>query len=468
MNSENSLIMYVYRMMLTEIFNEIYSYNTKLPSLEELCTLYNAGRNTIRSALLLLESNGYISLQRGSRAKVIFHHDDEKLHDQYKQALLDMKSVSHDVFETMGIILPTIGVECFKQATPQQIDDLIRCIDDYDVDSVRNEKQIIIQLFNIYKQGFAMLNNPVLDDLIDILLYSMYYPHYTKEKDNEVQRSTNRIHTVLKMIVKTNQKGNYFIIKNMIAGLCLSYGKTLDRYIDKECQGMTIKNKQKFMWSFYQEEDYLYMQVVFYLVNDINNHVYNKGDLLPSIAQISEKYNVSDRTSRRALKALKDYKMIKVINGVGSKVIVGKMTDHKRILKQPEIKANVEKYVQASELMILMNEATIRYVLKKQTQQESKELSQYLKNLDYFSLTEFLDYIYKQTNECLYTIYKELQKAKIWGVFANMFTYDSFSDVAEIKNALIKAVEEKDIDLINKINREIISISTRNIDIGSL
>lgn len=73
MENDKKLYMYVYRMILNDIYNGRYTFESKLPPLVTLCEQYGVGRNTMRSALLELSKDGYISLKKGVQATMIFN-----------------------------------------------------------------------------------------------------------------------------------------------------------------------------------------------------------------------------------------------------------------------------------------------------------------------------------------------------------------------------------------------------------
>ncbi|MEG0569910.1 MAG: GntR family transcriptional regulator, partial [Erysipelotrichales bacterium] len=367
MDQDKKLYMYVYRSVLIDIFNDVYMYNTKLPTLPKLCEIYNVGRNTVRSALLKLQEDGYISMQRGARATVVFNHEDENLHKQYIQTLSNLKNSIKDAFETMEYIFPSIGALALKNATDEQINLLLNQVSSFDIDNIENEAQLVKELFEIYEVGFSFLGNPILDDLITTILYSIYLPSYTSKNQKNSKKSIKHIQATLKILIKSK---NSFIIKNSIAGLCHSYGKLVVNYIESICEGIEPKENKEFVWTIHHDEDYLYMQVVTQIINDINNKVYVKGDLLPSIAQLALQYNVSERTSRRALEALREYRIIQTINGLGSKIVINAFKNNTRLLKNPKIKHHIQDYYNSSMLVMMINEAIFSKVIKSVSDEE--------------------------------------------------------------------------------------------------
>lgn len=456
MEQEDKLYMYVYRSILIDIFNNVYRYNEKLPTLTKLCDIYSVGRNTVRSALLELQKDGYVIIQRGKRAIVTFHLDDGDLYQQYTQKLSEIKHIISSVFETMECLFPTIGNFALKNATDEQINILINQVNHFDIDDIQNESQFVKELFEIYEIGFSFMNNPILDDLVTTLLYSIYIPSYAQNNKKNSHKSIKQIQSVIKIILKTKQS---FIVKKSIAELCHSYSQIVDNYIDELCQGIQPKQNKKFVWNIHRGEDYLYMKVASGIVLDINNHIYKKGDLLPSILQIAEQYGVSERTSRRALVALREFHIIQTINGVGSKVIINILKNNTRLLKNIKLKTHIQSYYNASDLLAMINEVIIPKVLKSVSDEEINEVVNKMKDSEDFLLSDFYDFIYNHTNDCLYVIYKELQKYNVWGYFVNFFIEINSQEALIKKQSLLTALEKRDISIIVKLSKEISEMS---------
>ena len=78
----------IYDRMITELYTGNYARGASLPTLEELCSLYHVGRNTMRMVLSRLAENGYIRSSRGRAAEVVFDLQNPGHRAQYLRDLL--------------------------------------------------------------------------------------------------------------------------------------------------------------------------------------------------------------------------------------------------------------------------------------------------------------------------------------------------------------------------------------------
>lgn len=78
-----SLYLLIYTSILAKIKQGVYSENSSLPSERELCDLYHVSRSTIRQALILLQSDGYIYKIHGKGSYIKPQVFEQTLHKFY-------------------------------------------------------------------------------------------------------------------------------------------------------------------------------------------------------------------------------------------------------------------------------------------------------------------------------------------------------------------------------------------------
>lgn len=417
MESEKTLYMYVYRMIVNDIYNEKYGYDDKLPSLIEICQSYSVGRNTVRNALGKLQEDGFIRLEKGVKARVIFNVRDFDSNYQYRLTLLNCRQMTSDIYTALGIFLPEIGSVCLHKATKEQLEHLIYLTKTINNDTNVQKREMINQLFRVYLYGFGLLENPVLLDLIITLLYSVNPPLSKEKLDDEKTRSHFKvIQKTLSSLFPLAIKGNDFMIRKSIAMLCSMYKKVSLAYNDRVCENMTPTQDSQFMWVSNRSQEFLYAQVLLAIFNDIREGIYDKDSLFPSIQKISETYDVSMRTSRKVISLLNKYHIIETINGFGSRIILNKEQAICSIYENPEIIDKLQTYYYSQQLLNLLANSVLSATLKQLDLATLQKVADHLAESDSFTLEYLHDYIFSLSNACLQGIYNELKRALGWRI----------------------------------------------------
>lgn len=459
MENDKKLYMYVYRMILNDIYNGRYTFESKLPPLVTLCEQYGVGRNTMRSALLELSKDGYISLKKGVQATMIFNIKNPEDLAKYKQELVNRKSMLRDAYETMELILPNIVVHCLAEASSEEIDKLNLKVDQLPIKNIQNGSELIEELYGIYLEAFSILKNPLLNDVFMTMMHSVN-PAITDDyqEHHKLQQSLKMLKTIMKAVLKFSKK-NDFIIRKGISKMCSSSSERGFAYIDDMCQGMEVTQEKEFIWIGNRSMDYLYIKVIANILRKIYFKEYHRGTKLPSIQKLSQEYDVSEKTTRKALDILREFKVVETVNGVGSTIVIDNIQKNKHVMEHKEMKAYIEQYFYSVQLLSLILESISSKILKDATQEDFLKIKIAIEESDVFSLEPLNDYIFSKTNKCLRVIYEELMKIMIWSLFINQFIDLSVYQFAAMKTDITDALESQDVTKICQISQKIFQAS---------
>lgn len=439
------LYMYVYRMILSDIYNGKYQFQDKLPTLLELCEMYNVGRNTVRSALLELQNDGYVMMQKGVQATVRFQLNNFENQLQYKQTIRDSKQMIADIFQTMEYLLPDISVVCLSRMTPDQFLELESKVNQFSIDYIKNEKEMIQELYNIYLYAFSILNNHLLIDLFVTFMSSIYQPLIdTEEAHSELKRNIKMIQRTLKFLLKFANSHNDFMVKYIIAVMCRTNARIALKYVDELCEDMDVQHEKQFVWVCYRNQDYLYVKVVLKVLEAIQRHIYIEGTTLPSIAKLSENYDVSEKTVRKALEVLREYCVIETINGVGSKVIVNEQYDKSLLFNSSSFQDNIKIFSQSLELILLIMPIMIPKVFSDVSHQDLLRVKVKTESDSLLTLEHFYDFVASKCNPCLQTIFDELKKPMGWNIFVGRVVHYTSYNLKDNQEEFFHAILAKD------------------------
>lgn len=448
MENDKKLYMYVYRMILNDIYNAKYTYKSKLPPLPELCKQYGVGRNTMRSALLELSKDGYIVVKKGVQATLLYNINDPQDFMKYKQELVNRKNMLKDAYETIELILPDIIAKCLTQATSEQMAALSDKVNSISLEYFENGNDVIEFLYSIYLDGLSIIGNPLLNDIFMTIMNSVNPSAINAKADYQrLQKAIKMLKTMMKTILKFSKK-NDFIVKKAISKMCRSSSERGMEYIEELCQGIEVSEEKEFVWMSHRDLDYLYLQVIGCVLRKIYYREYQKGTKLPSIQKISKEYDVSEKTTRKALKVLREFHVIETVNGVGSIVIINNIQNNSQVIYNKEIMPFVEQYFYSIQLLSLIVECIAPQILKNAPKEDLLEIKQTIKTNEVFSLEPLVEYIFLKSNKCLYVIYEELSKAMVWCLFINQFVDSSHYDFLEIRRNVYKALEIQDVSTI--------------------
>lgn len=463
MEREKNLYMFVYRMLLTSIYNGTYKCKEKLPSLAQLCKEYKVGRNTIRCALLQLQEDGYIVMQKGVQALVVFNVQDLNSNLKYRQQLINARQMTKDVYETLVMILPELSMACFHKGV-DHIFELEELIHRFHTDYIHSELELVHDMYRMYLFIFNYMGNPILSDLFYSLMSAAYQPLTPEEQSDEnLQRSTTVIRTGAKLLIKFVRKKQYFAAKGIVAMMCKAHAKRSLTYIDTLCHDLTPVEDTGFIWVCSREHEYLYTQVVLNILNDIALKNYCQDEILPSISELSLMYDVSERTIRKALQILREYRVIVTINGIGSKVAVHDFHKDRDILLNEDVFNNLKAYRNTLEIFQIIIKVVMPATLKKMEKNELQQIAKEMRAECVSTLAPFADRVFAKTNRCLYTIYKELEKTLNWCVVTNMLSSLELTQLKELRQQMMIALETNTYKDIYRICNHIVCLDMERI-----
>lgn len=459
MEREKNLYMYVYRMLLTSIYNGTYEYQAKLPTLPTLCEQYKVGRNTIRMALKKLEEDGYILQQQGTKAVVSFNIYDLNTNLCYRQALRDAMAMSKDVYETIELVFPNMNISCFEQSKPEDIQTLYDLLNRFNPTYIHTETELVNAMNMIYLYIIRLSKNPIMEDLGKTLLSHAYQPVVLEEQSFEnIKRSTRGIRKMVLIILNFAMKKQKLLVKQSISLTCRLHKKSSMRRFNALCKGLDVKQEVQFVWVCNRNQEWLYMSVALDIMSDIVYGYYQIKESLPSISTLATKYDVSQRTIRSTLEVLRQYKVIETTNGIGSRIILESFDARDDILKRDDLQQSLRAYESTLQLFTIMLEAIQYSILKKAKVSELREVAKNIEAMHFQTLAPLSEYIFKNTNACLYTIFKELLKTMKWKSFCSLLLNEESQQITHLRNELIRFLKAGDVQAICKTSLQILEL----------
>lgn len=108
MLSKNTLFEFLYQNLHDQITCGHLKTGDTLPSMPQLAASYNVGIRTVKDVLARLKTEGLIQTTERKPARVIYRAEKNSASQSYAVGLLRRQGSLTEVYQTMGLILPSI------------------------------------------------------------------------------------------------------------------------------------------------------------------------------------------------------------------------------------------------------------------------------------------------------------------------------------------------------------------------
>jgi GntR family transcriptional repressor for pyruvate dehydrogenase complex len=178
--------------------------NDQLPSERDLSETFRVSRTTVREAIRTLESMKFLQSRQGNGTYVVASSE-ESLIQPLAAALFNKKDDIRDIFYIRKIIEPHVAELAAENATPQEIEEMERILQQQE-ESIGHGENIIETDSAFHKLMVKATTNHVMERLIAALidLLKESREKYIMEDDNyeRATRSLEGHHRVLSAIKK--------------------------------------------------------------------------------------------------------------------------------------------------------------------------------------------------------------------------------------------------------------------------
>lgn len=110
MLSKNTLFEFLYQNLHDQITCGHLKPGDTLPSMPQLAAIYNVGIRTVKDVLARLKTEGLIQTTERKLARVIYRAEKNSASQSYAVGLLRRQESLTEVYQTMGLILPSIFI----------------------------------------------------------------------------------------------------------------------------------------------------------------------------------------------------------------------------------------------------------------------------------------------------------------------------------------------------------------------
>lgn len=367
----------VYRDIIVQIYTGTYQKGDALPSLKELCQIYGVGRNTVRSALHLLQEHGYVKMEPRKQAVISFDIDNPQYQKYYLAELVGRKTAVLQVYDFMELVMPEIFVYILK-TLPQSLRKEIAGLVGFFAEnlSVKTEAKLQASIMQLFRLIIALSNNHLLEQLFAALISYVQLPISSSEWDRlKFQAIAPFFKSMFKKFQKLIIAQEHDKLGKQISLFCQTMKKRSDRYLErvgKKIKTEDVNQTFGFTWSVTGKSDYV--QLASILIFKIGRGEYKNGDILPSYALLAKENGVSEITSRNAIEMLGRLKLVSTLNGVGTKVVGFDLTSRELFFKDLELRKMIVSYFEAMQLLMIISRSVLHRAEEVMTEKEKADL----------------------------------------------------------------------------------------------
>ena len=402
----------VYDYYETRILFGFYKYGDSLPSIAQICSDFHLGRRSVRTALAMLEKEGYIKNEERKQAVTVFQADSTQVAENMaryyvprKEGILDFAKAGDYLFVPLWEgAMRRIGKESWKKMQ-------------YDLSNTTLDAMPLSLKF--YVSVLAAWENRLVLNLLAEGLRYLRYP-YLIEKKSSVLTSPE--------LLNMKQDEAVSSLKSRIEDSDSCLRQELFDYIDQVSPKYDLGDQKPipFRWNIYRQHPQMRYTLASLIIWEIMSKKIPAGSYLPSLPEMEQQYGVSRTTIRRTLALLEELGITRSFQGKGTQVWLepGKID-----FSKSEIREGMRLYQESLQLLALtifqVSRLTLGSLPHRRWENLRKELEQIrTEKHSFFCFEVFFRFIRKEcplaaVREC----YSKLAELVVWGYPFTMFQF---------------------------------------------
>ena len=347
MLSKNTLFEFLYQNLHDQITCGHLKPGDTLPSMPQHAAIYNVGIRTVKDVLARLKTEGLIQTTERKPARVIYRAEKNSASQSYAVGLLRRQESLTEVYQTMGLILPSIfhfsAAHCDIKKLPsyQKLLKKNNCQDTAALDA-----------------AFSALLNELLRSSNNLLYNDLYNSLKTYSKVT-LAAPKNILFKydpeTFRLLLAALQSNDYQLVNKRFNDMYLSFSVSVNKYIRKVYkkyqQAEIPEPVYDYNWSAEKGRDHYYTQIARDLIDKIAASIYEPGTLLPYEAVLARNYKVSISTIRKSLALLNEIGFAETINTKGTIVRLPPTFITANCMQNERYKKDTLIYLSALQLM---------------------------------------------------------------------------------------------------------------------
>lgn len=310
----NSMADIIYDYFTSRILFGYYLLGDRLPSISYICRQFQVSALTVRTALYRMHDEGYIKITERKRSTVIYRPDKQQ-GQRYRAAFLSRREGMEDICRHSDLLFSSIVHYYLQRQTEDSIHQIRTQLK-------RRKEHPVKQINMFYAEAMRPLNNPLVLNLHWEIVRYLQTPYLQRPANFEASdAAAKHIEQMLTLIETGNTDQALEVTQAFSKNVTQMFFKSLAVQLDTPEPVEQIP----FEWQIYREHPQLCYTLAAELMSKIDARIYKQEKLLPSCQALAQEYDVSLITMRRTLELLNDIRVTETINGVGTRVISGRL-----------------------------------------------------------------------------------------------------------------------------------------------
>lgn len=343
----------LYLRVYNSIVNLIYSgklrKGDRVPSIAAISEEYEVSVNTARTVVNMLYENGLIDKAPRRPSTVAFDLSGPEHHEQMARMIAERKSVILDAYRARSLIMPSLAAAnaaLCDETDWNRMEELCSRLRGSGLECMETAQRLSAELV-------SRLYNPLAASFVEMTDMSLTVPFLLLEKERaRLDWFCRLVDGGYSMTCELMRERRMDRLRQQVFCMYKLEGLSLANMLqDLEREKETSAGIRRLNLS---QSEHLYISVAFDLFEKIVGGEYRRGEFLPAAAVLSELYEVSLSTVKKACRYLCEMGLVQIMNGRGIRVTFSLPADRSREFIREKILPNIAGYFQAIQVLYLI------------------------------------------------------------------------------------------------------------------
>lgn len=410
MNDDLELCQVIYDVLKTQIQFGAYRFGDILPTMENATDNFLVSLDTVRSAYLRLQREGYLTLSTNVGSMVVKDYSKQEIELNIQLFFSQRKSALIDLSKALRPLLGYAQWMGLKKAPAKIYTNMQQLKDANGLTP--------FTAFNHIMKAYDSLGNDLLLRLLWRFFMFFEAPFFIVPHNPWY---TLAVREYSPRTLDYCLSGDWDSLRSVIYDSQDSLPQTVCQFYKDRITTPPPLQEISFTWSSYKKASQIYYSLAMDLLISISRGQYPADTFLPSLSKLSKERHVSVSTVRRSLSLLNGIGATKSIKRIGTRVLPAHETAENCDFKKPAVRKRLLDMAQSMQILTLscrgVSQVTISALDTVGTQRCIEQLT-LIKRLGQYELLTYatLD-LMKQfaPYQAVHTVYTELLQQLFWG-----------------------------------------------------